>query len=765
MKTIYRIAKTELFTLFYSPVAWLVLMIFAFQAGIEFTESFGKCLKSQALGYNLYNVTSRVFTGYSLFKAMLENLYLYLPLLTMGLISRELSSGSIKLLFSSPITNVKIILGKYLAMAIYCFTFILILILPIIIGSFTIKDIDFPSILSALLGLYLLICAYAAVGLFMSCLTSYQVVAAMGTLAVLAVLNFIGTVGQDLEFVREITYWLSISGRTNELMDGLICSEDIIYFITVIALFISFSIFKLQSGVQRNSLLKTIGKYTAVSLIAVLIGYASSRPVLMSYYDTTSTKRNTLTQNSQEIMSKLDGDMTLTTYCNVLDEDFRYGSPKSVKYDMERFSKYIRFKPEMDLKYVYYYDKVNNPALYARFKGMTEKEIAQKICKARSYDFDMLLSPEEIKKQIDLSLEQNAFVRQFVRENGQKAFLRLYGDNQRHPSETEITAALKSFVVKAPKVGFLTGHGERVIDRNRDKDYSAFVNNRTMRSAMINQGFEGVSLSLADFDSIPDDIDVIVISDIRETLSNEELAKLDKYIARGGNMIISTDNKRENVINPLIERFGVSIMPGVLVQPQKDLVPNIIAGNISRETKDISSTMYKLLRYRYNIAMPGASALQYNEDKGFKVTPLITTSEKGSWNELETTNFMEDPVVFNKDKGEVAGPLPIALALSRNVSNKEQRIIIIGDSDFISNEELSRQRNKINAANFSFIPGMFQWLSHEQFPVNTERVRPSDDEILFNRSWMGILKFLFLGLLPALIGLYGTFLWYKRKSQ
>ena len=82
----------------------------------------------------------------------------------------------------------------------------------------------------------------------------------------------------------------------------------------------------------------------------------------MSYYDTTSTKRNTLTQNSQEIMSKLDGDMTLTTYCNVLDEDFRYGSPKSVKYDMERFSKYIRFKPEMDLKYVYIFS-AQSPSL------------------------------------------------------------------------------------------------------------------------------------------------------------------------------------------------------------------------------------------------------------------------------------------------------------------------------------------------------------------------------------------------------------------
>ena len=64
-----------------------------------------------------------------------------------------------------------------------------------------------------MLGLYLLVCAYAAIGLFMSSITSYQVVAAMGTLAVLAVLNFVGDMWQDIDFVRDITYWLAINGR------------------------------------------------------------------------------------------------------------------------------------------------------------------------------------------------------------------------------------------------------------------------------------------------------------------------------------------------------------------------------------------------------------------------------------------------------------------------------------------------------------------------------------------------------------------------
>ncbi len=763
MKTIFRIAKTELFTLFYSPVAWLVLIIFAFQGGMEFTDTFGKCVKHQVLGYNLYNVTSRIYTGYSLFDMMLNNLYLYIPLLTMGLVSREIGSGSIKLLFSSPITNVKIILGKYLAMMIYCFSLILILSSFIVFGGFTIKDMDFPAVLSALLGTYLLICAYSAIGLFMSCLTSYQVVAAMGTLAVLAVFNFIGGIGQEIAFVREITYWLSIAGRTKELMAGLICSEDILYFLIVISLFVCFSILKLNSSVQKNSIFVTIGKYAGVFFIACMLGYFSSRPTLMAYYDTTATKSNTLTKNSQEIMAKLDGGLTMTTYVNLLDDDFMTGAPRAVKYDMDRFSKYVRFKPEMEMKYVYYYDKVENSSIYRYFPNKTDKEIAEQMCKARGYDMDMFLSPEEIKKVIDLEPEGNRFVRQIVRENGQKAYLRLFNDNQRHPSETEITAALKSFVVKAPKVGFLTGHGERVIDRNRDKDYSAFVNNRSFRSSLINQGFEGVNLTLSK--NIPDDIDIIVIADIRKSFTNEEQAKLENYIDRGGNLIIASDANRQDVINPFIEKLGVKMTQGVLVQPMQDVVPDVIAGNITRATKDISSQMYNLYRYDYKIAMPGASGLEYVEEKGYNVTPLIVTNTEGSWSELETTNFIDEKVELNPKKGEVEKSAPIALALSRKVADKEQRIIVLGDSDFISNGELSRSRSNINSANFSFIPAMFQWLSYDEYPVNTNRVRPPDNEIFFNRSNMIYVNIFYKGILPLLLGLFGGILLLRRQRQ
>ena len=238
MKIIYRIALAELQSLFYSPVAWLILIVFTIQCSFAFTGVVDANVVRKAMGYGVGNLTLDIYAGlHGFFKTLQEYLYLYIPLLTMGLMSGELSSGSIKLLYSSPVRNSQIILGKYLSMLVYGLVLIGIICVYVIYSAFVVKQLDVSMVLTGLLGIYLLICAYAAIGLFMSSITSYQVVAAMGTLAIFALLNVIKGIGQNIDFVREITYWLSINGRCNEFVRGMICSEDLLYFLIVIVLF------------------------------------------------------------------------------------------------------------------------------------------------------------------------------------------------------------------------------------------------------------------------------------------------------------------------------------------------------------------------------------------------------------------------------------------------------------------------------------------------------------------------------------------------
>lgn len=766
MNTIYRIAKSELSQFFFSPIAWLILIIFAVQTGMIFSNMFDGQLRSQALGYGLYGVTNEVYLGYTgVFIKMVKDLYLYIPLLTMGLMSRELSSGSIKLLYSSPVTNTQIILGKYFSMMAYGVILIAIWMIYVTFGICTIHQMDVPLVLTSMLGLYLLICAYSAIGLFMSCLTSYQVVAAMGTLAVLAFLNFVGEMGQGINFVRDITYWLSISGRVYTFLEGMICSEDLIYFVIVVVLFLSLSVLKLESERKKRTLLQTTGRYCFVIIIALGLGYISSLPKMKLYADVTATKSNTLTPNSQAIMKQLDGDLKITTYVNLLSESYYDGLPENVKHDFKRFEQYVRFKPEIKMEYVYYYDTAENESLQERYPLLNDKEKAEKLCRVDNLNFKMFLTPEEIKKVIDLSSEENRFVRIMERENGQKAFLRIFDDMEKHPSETEISAALKRFLVKSPKVGFLTGHNERDIESTGDRYYNTFAKKVYFRHSLINQGFDVIPLSLASSE-VPADVDIIVIADMRSALTPEEAERLNNYIARGGNLFILGEPNRQEFMNPIVAPLGVEFMAGNLVQDNKeDYQPTLIVGNISEAGGEKFPAFNKIRNYGYGFAFPSAVGLNYTTDKGFDVCTVAATRSKGSWNELGRIESEDTKVELNPEAGEVEQSYPTVLALTRMVGEKEQRILIIGDADCISNGELSKQRNGIHTSNFPLITGTFKWFSYGEYPIDTSRPDLRDNSISMSRKAMPWIKAFSLGILPFVILFLGIYTRRKRKGR
>jgi ABC-2 type transport system permease protein len=191
MKTIYRIAKTELQSLFYSPIAWLILVIFFIQCAVTFNGTLGSLVTSMELYGRTGAATGGLFASRmgGLFPSIQSYLYLYIPLLTMSLMTREFASGSIKLLYSSPITNRQIILGKYFAMMVYSLVMLACVGTFCVLAMCVVDNLDIPYMLTGLLGLYLLMCTYSAIGLFMSCITTYQIVAAICTLTVLFLLS------------------------------------------------------------------------------------------------------------------------------------------------------------------------------------------------------------------------------------------------------------------------------------------------------------------------------------------------------------------------------------------------------------------------------------------------------------------------------------------------------------------------------------------------------------------------------------------------
>ncbi len=769
MKMIYKIAKTELQTLFYSPIAWLILIVFTIQAAISFTNVYEAHVTAQSLGRVIPNISMGLFADQfrGFFTQIQQYLYLYIPLLTMGLMSRELSSGSIKLLYSSPVTNTQIILGKYLSMVIYALGLSLIMFVFILYSGFTVQNFDFAPVLTGLFGLFLLICAYASIGLFMSSLTSYQVVAAIGTFALLAVLNMVGNLWQDISLIRDIAYWLSLSGRSNEFILGLICSEDVLYFIIVVALFLTLSILRLKANRQKTPPSKAFGKYAGAFVVAFALGYVSSRPALMFYHDATRTKVNTLTPNSQEIVAKMEGKLTINTFSNILDTYYYIVMPKSELRDIDRFRQYVRFKPETKIKHFYYYDKAENPGLDKRYPDLNDRQRMIEYAKSHRLDSNMFKTPEEIRKIENLKPENNRFVRTIVRENGEKTFLRVFDDMQVHPSEREISAAFKRLVMELPQVGFVKGHGERDCIRSGDRDYNRFAQDKPFRYSLINQGFDFNEVTLDK--EIPENIDILVIAEPRQPISEEHFTNLDKYIARGGNLLIAGEPGRQEQANPLAARFGVEFLPGRLVKPSENFSPDFIQAIPTRAGGRMMYWLQDMINRETIVTMPGATALSYQgaDAKGFKVTELfVTDTAGGTWSETVTTNFIDDTVTVDPAKGEkMEASIPVAIAMSRKVGEKEQKVVVIGDADCISNGEISIGRKGVRAANYNFIMGAFFWMSDDEVPIDVRRPSTTDRKVYVGLSGMRATKWGMLGLLPFSMALFYILLWIRRKGK
>ncbi|WP_312398534.1 Gldg family protein [Sphingobacterium sp.] len=765
MKTTLKIAKTELQVLFYSPVAWLVLMIFTFQIGYLFSASYAGMVQLQSMKIDLVNATESLFSSAwgGIYPKVQSYLYLYMPLLTMSIMSREYSSGSIKLLYSSPITNSQIMLGKYIALLLFGLVLTLSVSILVIFTMGTVVNADIGPMMTGLLGLFLLLSAYAAVGLFMSSLTSYNIVAAIGTLCVFAMMNFARGLWQDIPFVREITYWLAINGRADTFIAGLITTEDILYFILVNVLFVSYSIFRLQAIRKTQSTGKNLLKFGGITLAVFFIGYLTTLPFIKLYYDSTYRKSNTLRPSSQAIMGKLNGGFKITTYVNMLDGNSFIGLPSSYKSDVASFEKYIRFKPEIEMEYVYYYHQTENPILDRQFPKLNAEQRLDTLRKFNKWNFE-ILPYEAIKKQVDLSSENYRFVRVLERENGRKTFLRVYDDMQRVPMESEISAAIKRLVMdELPVVGFVSGHNERNSNSTQDRGYKTITQEKTFRYSMINQGFDFKEIDLSK--PVPENINILIIAEPRQAYNDQELANLHSYIASGRNMMLAGEPGQEAIFNRIASPLGVTLEPGLLVKKQEALQSDLLALKPTKAGEDFSHYLKPMTRREEVVTMSGTAGILVSPNSPFQSKVLFASDTTGTWNELENLNFIDSRPVLNTAAGEREGSRSTVVALSRKVGNKEQKILVTGDADWISNSELFIKRNQVNASNFSLVSAAFSWLSDGEVPVDMRLPDSIDKSLRIGESsWMYfeiLIKYMIpLGMLGA-----GVIIWIRRRGR
>lgn len=255
MKSILAIINKDFKSFFYSPVAYIIIAIFTALSGVFFylyTSNFVEAAFMDAIRAQQYRMAPQKFNvNLMLIRPYFWNIALIsiftLPAITMRLYSEEKRAGTVELLYTTPITPVQIIIGKFFAGLLF---YIVLLIPTMFFQSilFMYGSPEFMPILSGYIGLILMGAAFISVGLFISTTTENQIIAAIGGFALSLLLWVIGwgahyagpTLGGVLNYI-------SIINHFEDFAQGVIDSAHVIYYLLFSFVGLYFSVKMIES--------------------------------------------------------------------------------------------------------------------------------------------------------------------------------------------------------------------------------------------------------------------------------------------------------------------------------------------------------------------------------------------------------------------------------------------------------------------------------------------------------------------------------------
>ncbi|SET32551.1 ABC-2 type transport system permease protein [Nitrosomonas marina] len=240
---IFTIARKELYMMFCSPLAWLLLTSVQLLFAWFFLGRLDAFLQLQPQLMQIANppgFTEIIVTPVFALSAVV--LLLMVPLLTMRQFAEERKNNTLTLLLSAPVSITEIVLGKFLGLTVF-FLGVVSLIVSMFLTLLAGGTLDLGLLISGAFGLFLLICCFVALGLYISSLTIQPVVAAIGMLAVMLGFWMVDLVISDHE---GWIYYFSIFKQFELFNNGLVDTYSLVYCALFTAFFLVLTIRRLD---------------------------------------------------------------------------------------------------------------------------------------------------------------------------------------------------------------------------------------------------------------------------------------------------------------------------------------------------------------------------------------------------------------------------------------------------------------------------------------------------------------------------------------
>lgn len=243
MRNIYILAKKEFLSYFYSPIAYVVMAAFLMLQGVTFA------LLVTALSDPRVPMTDTPFAfffGGTVFYWF--SIVFVVPLITMRLFADEKRQGTIEVLLTDPVTDIELVLGKYLSAVL----FYIVMWMPTMLYIISVKvsgTIDAGPIATGYAGTILLGIALISLGLCASTLTKNQIIAAVISCVVIILLFALTFLGFFLsaEWAKTVISYISIIEHFQDFSKGIIDTRHVVFYFSIACFFLVWTVKNIQS--------------------------------------------------------------------------------------------------------------------------------------------------------------------------------------------------------------------------------------------------------------------------------------------------------------------------------------------------------------------------------------------------------------------------------------------------------------------------------------------------------------------------------------
>lgn len=381
---------------------------------------------------------------------------------------------------------------------------------------------------------------------------------------------------------------------------------------------------------------------------------------------------------------------------------------------------------------------------YVRDRSPLRESIVRLIERYQRYKPDIALhfvNPDRLPaqiRQLGISADGELYV-----EYGER------GEKLQHPGEQALTQTLQRLSRPRDRVVvFLGGHGERKPQGVANHDLGAF--GRELGKI----GIQARSLDLAKESSIPADVAALVIASLQTPLSPDEIRVVLGYLRQGGNLLWLLEPGDPAGLPTLL--LGITVLPGVIVDadvPRLGISHPAFIPIVDYGPHPITAPL------RSPALLPQAVALEVQPAAGWQAAVLVE-SQSSSWTE---TGALDGQLQFDADTTERSGPLTVGVALFRprpaGEGIAQQRIVIMGDGDFLSNTYLG------NGANLELGLNILNWLVLDETLIMIPSRTVPDPSLNLSEGVLAWLAAIFLVILPAGFVISGWLIWFYRRRR